>query len=113
MPAARQVDVYLLPALVQPEELTDRTVVVIDVLRATTTIVQALASGATQVVPCQEIADARDLALKLPGPILLGGERGGKQIAGFDLGNSPGEYSHDVVGGKRSYSATNGHGPCW
>jgi len=109
MPAARQIDVYLLPALVQSEELADRTVVVIDVLRATTTIIQALASGAIQVVPCQEIADARDLALQLPGPLLLGGERGGQQIAGFDLGNSPAEYSRDVVGGKTViFSTTNG-----
>jgi len=109
MPAARQIDVYLLPALVQPEELVDRTVVVIDVLRATTTIVQALASGATQVVPCQEIADARRLAAELSGPVLLGGERGGKQIPGFDLGNSPVEYSREAVGGKTViFSTTNG-----
>ena len=109
MPAARQIDVFLLPALAQPEELAGRTVVVIDVLRATTTIVQALASGATQVVPCQEIADARDLAIELPRPLLLGGERGGKQIPGFDLGNSPSEYGRDVVAGKTIvFSTTNG-----
>jgi 2-phosphosulfolactate phosphatase len=109
MPAARQIDVYLLPALVQPEELADRAVVVIDVLRATTTIIQALASGAFQVVPCQEIADARGLALQLPGPLLLGGERGGQQIAGFDLGNSPAEYSREVVSRKTViFSTTNG-----
>jgi 2-phosphosulfolactate phosphatase len=109
MPAAPQIDVYLLPALVQPEELADRVVVVIDILRATTTIIYALASGATQVVPCQEIADARRLATELSGPVLLGGERGGKQIAGFDLGNSPVEYSRDVVGGKTVvFSTTNG-----
>jgi 2-phosphosulfolactate phosphatase len=109
MPAARQIDVFLLPVLAQPEELTGRTVVVIDVLRATTTIVQALASGATQVIPCQEIADARNLAIELPRPLLLGGERGGKQIPGFDLGNSPSEYSRDVVAGKTIvFSTTNG-----
>ena len=109
MPAARQIDVFLLPALVQPEELAGRTVVVIDVLRATTTIVQALASGATQVIPCQEIADARNLAIELPCPLLLGGERGGKQIPGFDLGNSPAEYTRDVVAGKTIvFSTTNG-----
>jgi 2-phosphosulfolactate phosphatase len=109
MPAARQIDVFLLPALVQPDELAGRTVVVIDVLRATTTIVQALASGAMQVVPCQEIADARHLAIELPPPLILGGERGGKQIPGFDLGNSPAEYTRDVVARKTIvFSTTNG-----
>jgi 2-phosphosulfolactate phosphatase len=109
MPAARQIDVYLLPALVQPEELAGRTVVVIDILRATTTIIHALAAGAMQVIPCQEIAEARNLATELPPPLLLGGERGGKQIAGFDLGNSPAEYTRDVVAGKTIvFSTTNG-----
>jgi 2-phosphosulfolactate phosphatase len=109
MPPARQIDVYLLPALVAPEELADATVVVIDVLRATTTIVHALAAGATQVFPCQDLSEARHLAAELEGPVLLGGERGGKQIAGFDLGNSPVEYGPDVVGGKSIvFSTTNG-----
>lgn len=109
MPTARQIDVFLLPALAELGDLAGRTVVVIDVLRATTTIVTALASGATQVVPCQDIPDARNLAIELPPPLLLGGERGGKQIPGFDLGNSPAEYSRDVVAGKTIvFSTTNG-----
>jgi 2-phosphosulfolactate phosphatase len=111
MPLARQIDVFLLPALADPGELAGRTVVVIDVLRATTTIVSALAAGATQVVPCQDIADARNLAIELPQPLLLGGERRGKQIPGFDLGNSPAEYTPEVVAGKTIvFSTTNGTG---
>ena len=58
----RQIDVYLLPALVEPAELAGQTVVVIDVLRATTTIIHALAAGATQVVPCLEVDEARQRA---------------------------------------------------
>jgi len=76
-------------------------VVVIDVLRATTTIVHALAAGARAVVPCLEIADARALAEKLLSDrILLGGEREGVPIEGFDLGNSPEEYCSERVDGK-------------
>jgi 2-phosphosulfolactate phosphatase len=118
MPSARQIDVYLLPALVEPAEFAGKVAVVIDVLRATTTIVHALANGATQVVPCLEVTEAVEqassLAIAKDGgqagtPILRGGERGGKQIPGFDLGNSPAEYSREVVGGKTVvFTTTNG-----
>jgi 2-phosphosulfolactate phosphatase len=106
MPADRQIDVYLLPALVEPAELAGKVAVVIDVLRATTTIVHALANGAKQVVPCLEI----DEALRIGEPnVLRGGERGGRQIPGFDLGNSPTEYRRDVVAGKTIvFTTTNG-----
>lgn len=97
---SRTLRVHLLPSLVTPEELTDRTVVVIDVLRATTTIIHALAQGACMVIPCLEIEDARSAAEKLGAAALLGGERGGRAIAGFDLGNSPAEYMHDRISGK-------------
>ena len=50
MPDTRQIDVYLLPELAEPVQLADCTAVVIDVLRATTTILHALAAGATQVM---------------------------------------------------------------
>jgi 2-phosphosulfolactate phosphatase len=68
--------------------------VAIDVLRATTTIVHALAAGCVAVRPCAEVQEARNIAERLPaGKVLLGGERGGKPISGFDLGNSPREYA--------------------
>jgi 2-phosphosulfolactate phosphatase len=109
MPNARQIDVYLLPDLVEPAALAGKTVVVIDVLRATTTIVQALAAGAREVVPCLEVEEARQAAAKLGKAAVLGGERGGVAIAGFDLGNSPAEYSPERVGGKAVvFTTTNG-----
>jgi 2-phosphosulfolactate phosphatase len=106
----RTINVHLLPVLVEPHELACRTVVVIDVLRATTTIIHALAAGAKEVVPLLEVADARALAEKLPpGQAVLGGERGGKRIEGFDLGNSPLEYTPAAVGGKTLvFTTTNG-----
>ena len=90
----RQVHVHLAPSLVCPEQLADGVAIVIDVLRATTTIVHALAAGCLAVRPCATIEEARCLADRLPaGKVLLGGEREGLPIAGFDLGNSPREYT--------------------
>jgi len=86
-------------------------VVVIDVLRASTTIVTALAHGATGVRPVLTIEEARDLAAGgSPGSdLLLGGERGGLRIDGFDLGNSPLEYAPARVAGRRIViTTTNG-----
>ncbi|HEX5103865.1 MAG TPA: 2-phosphosulfolactate phosphatase [Pirellulaceae bacterium] len=109
MTQPRQVDVYLLPSLVEPQELAGKLVVVVDILRATTTIVHALAAGAVQVVPCLEIDEARRLAGEFAGPALLGGERSGGKIPGFDLGNSPQEYTPASVGGKTLvFTTTNG-----
>ncbi|GKU79663.1 2-phosphosulfolactate phosphatase [Paenibacillus sp. L3-i20] len=83
-----------------------KTALVIDVLRATSTIVTALSAGATSVVPAETVMDAR--AMQLPGDI-LGGERFCRKIAGFDLGNSPNEYTEQSVGGRRIIlTTTNG-----
>jgi 2-phosphosulfolactate phosphatase len=109
MPNTRQIDVYLLPDLVEPAALAGKTALVIDVLRATTTIVQALASGAREVVPCLEVEEARQAAARIGEGAVLGGERGGVAIAGFDLGNSPAEYTRERVGGKTVvFTTTNG-----
>ncbi|MFM8377823.1 MAG: 2-phosphosulfolactate phosphatase [Planctomycetia bacterium] len=74
--------------------------VVIDVLRASTTMITALAHGATHVVPVANVTEARRLATEAGPAALLGGERGGVRIPGFDLGNSPLEYTPDRVGGR-------------
>lgn len=74
--------------------------VVIDVLRASTTISTALANGAARVRPVADVAEARGLAAALGPDTLLGGERGGVRIDGFDLGNSPLEYTRDRVAGR-------------
>jgi 2-phosphosulfolactate phosphatase len=86
----REVRVYLLPELAPPERLRDGVAVVVDVLRATTSIVHALAAGCTSVRPCVGVDEARSLADGMrAGRVLLAGERGGEPIPGFDLGNSP------------------------
>jgi len=109
MPRSREIDVFLLPALVEPAGLTAKTVVVIDVLRATTTMVHALAAGAVEVAPLLSVEDARRLAEQIGDKAVLGGERGGVPIPGFDLGNSPAEYTPDRVAGKTAvFTTTNG-----
>lgn len=89
----REVHVHLLPELTPAGALAGGTAIVIDVLRATTTIVHALAAGCTDVRPCADLDEARKLADSMPaGKVLLGGERGGVALPDFDLGNSPREY---------------------
>lgn len=83
-----------------------KTAVVIDVLRATSTIGAALSAGAASVLPAETVMDAK--SLQRPGD-LLGGERFCRRIAGFDLGNSPSEYDSDTVKGRRIIlTTTNG-----
>lgn len=95
-----RIQVHFLPELVPADSLRGSCCVVIDVLRATTTIIEALANQATAVIPCLTIDDARQRRLEVGTLALLGGERGGKPIDGFDLGNSPAEYTPAQVGGR-------------
>ena len=102
--------VEFLPALTSPDELAGATVVVIDVLRATTVITRALALGAREVIPCLEVEEARQIAARFPaGQALLGGEREGLKIPGFDLGNSPSEFTPENCAGRTFvFTTTNG-----
>src|SRR5262249_42053413 len=100
MPDSRDVQVHLLPQLVPCGKLANSVAVVIDVLRSSTTIVYALAAGCKAVRPCQEVDEARELAGQMrAGRVLLGGERQGEPLAGFDLGNSPREYTSQLCKG--------------
>ena len=95
MPAA--LSVHFLPALVTPEELAGGDVVMIDVLRASTTMVHALVAGAKCVIPCREVEETRRQRETITSEdVVLGGERAGLPIEGFDLGNSPSEYTPEA-----------------
>jgi 2-phosphosulfolactate phosphatase len=105
----KKLSVYLLPTLLDPQDLAGKTAVVVDVLRATTTVIHALAAGATDVIPCLEVEQAQRIAPEVGALAILGGERGGKAIPGFDLGNSPAEYTRQKVRGKTIvFTTTNG-----
>jgi 2-phosphosulfolactate phosphatase len=76
-------------------------VVVVDVLRASSTIVHAYENGAEWIIPVAQVEDATRLVQTLDRKkTLLGGEREGRTIEGFDLGNSPLEYTSKIVKGK-------------
>ena len=81
--------------------------VVVDVLRATSTIAQALASGYERVYCCAEIEDAVALRRHV-GEALLGGERGAVRIEGFDVGASPREFLGEPRAPAVIFSTTNG-----
>ena len=96
--------------MVDEAELADGLVVVIDVLRASTTLITALAAGAREIIPCVEVEQARDEAAQFAADeVLLAGEREALPIEGFDLGNSPAEYTPEQVAGKTIvFTTTNG-----
>lgn len=101
MPGTRAVCVHFLPTLLPAGILAGNLAVVVDVLRATTSMVHALAAGADSVRPCGEIDEAFRLARTFsPGNVVLGGERQGLPIEGFDRGNSPASYDEETCRGK-------------
>jgi 2-phosphosulfolactate phosphatase len=92
------VDVLLTADAVVPGQLRGVTVLVVDVLRASTTIIAALAAGCAGITPVGDASEARRRAGS--GDALLAGERRGEPIAGFDFGNSPLEFTRERVAGR-------------
>jgi 2-phosphosulfolactate phosphatase len=96
-----RLDVFLTPGELVPGEIAERTAVVIDVLRATSAIVEAMAAGARAIFPVATVEEALRLANTLGrDEVLLCGERKCLPIEGFDLGNSPAEFTPEKVGGR-------------
>lgn len=106
----RTVQVHLLPQHIQPAALAGGIAVIVDQLRASTTICAALHSGATRVIPVLEPDEAQRIRAAAPsGTVLTGGERHGVLISGFDLDNSPRAYTPERVRGKAiAFTTTNG-----
>lgn len=95
------VEVFLTPTTVTDDDVKGKTVVVIDVLRASSTIITALNSGARGVIPVADTEEAGRIASNMdPSTYVLGGERNGTKIEGYHLGNSPREYTKDAVSEK-------------
>lgn len=96
-----QITVYFSPNHLDELELRDKIVVVIDVLRASTTITYAMRAGAREIIPVASVEQAMKIVGNLHSTsTILCGERGGKRIEGFQLGNSPFEYTPEAVKGK-------------
>ncbi|MGH7333599.1 MAG: 2-phosphosulfolactate phosphatase, partial [Candidatus Rokuibacteriota bacterium] len=96
-----RIDVVLTAESVAADGVAGTTVLVIDVLRASTTIVTALVHGCRALIPVADPAEARQRARTLDGrDPLLAGERRGEPIPGFDLGNSPVEVADTDLRGR-------------
>ncbi|MFU0800595.1 MAG: 2-phosphosulfolactate phosphatase [Xylanivirga thermophila] len=104
------VDVYPTRDSVIEKEIKDKVVVVVDVLRATSTIITALYNGCKEVIPVMDIEEAMVMTKNYErDAFLLGGERNAVKIEGFDLSNSPLEYTRDKVEGNTIiFTTTNG-----
>ncbi|NNE44400.1 MAG: 2-phosphosulfolactate phosphatase [Gemmatimonadetes bacterium] len=110
MTRTRSVRVLVTPAGMGEMDLSRDLVIVIDVLRACTTIAHALEAGARGVIPVETVEDATHRAVTLGrDDVILGGERESVRVEGFDLGNSPLEYTPDALAGRAVVlSTTNG-----
>jgi 2-phosphosulfolactate phosphatase len=108
----KRIDVHLTPSSVERAPLEGRSIVVVDVLRSSTTIAWALRNGAAKVIPVETVEEATRLAHTLdPKTRLLCGERDGRKVSGFDLGNSPREYTRERVEGKTLVFASTNASP--
>jgi 2-phosphosulfolactate phosphatase len=93
----RSIEVCLTPALINLYDLTGKIVVVIDVLRATSSICVGLANGVKEIIPVSKVEECEAYRGK---GYLLSAERDGSMVEGFDMGNSPYSYMGEEVNGK-------------
>lgn len=92
------VDVALTPLEIEKKEIADKAVVVIDVLRATTTMIVGLENGCKAFIPVATVEEAKKLVAEPENSdFLLGGERRALPLEGFHLGNSPRDYIPEKV----------------
>ncbi len=102
-----KIETCLSPALLPNYKLNGKTVVVIDVFRATSTICAILGNGAISVIPVGSVDKCKELGSNEN--TITAGERGGKVIPGLERGNSPVEFTSDVVKNKTvALTTTNG-----
>lgn len=102
----RTIDVCLSPDLMHLYAIEDRTVVIVDILRATSCMTAALAHGVSSITPFASLDEC--LSSKTSG-CYTAGERNGEKVEGCDLGNSPFEYMDEKLRGKKiSFTTTNG-----
>lgn len=95
-----KIDLIISADDIKKEKVVNKSAVVIDMLRATSVITTAMNNGCKKVIPVLTIDEALETAKNIKEDVILGGERKGLKINGFDFSNSPLEYSSDVICGK-------------
>jgi 2-phosphosulfolactate phosphatase len=102
----KEVITCLSPQMLPLYDVEDKAVVVVDILRATSSMITAFAYGATSITPVPTLAECRMLKDQ---DFITAGERGGQKVNGFDLGNSPFEFmDHGLNGKNLAFTTTNG-----
>lgn len=95
-----KIDIIISAGDIKADKVKDKTVIVIDMLRATSVITTAIANGCREVIPLLTIEEAMSLVRENRQNYILGGERKALKIEGFDCSNSPLEYSKELVQNK-------------
>lgn len=95
-----KVDLIISADDIKKDKMIGKSAVVIDMLRATSVIATAINNGCTRVIPVLAIEEALETAKNIKEDAILGGERKGLKINGFDFSNSPLEYKKEIVQGK-------------
>lgn len=110
MSEQKVIDVFFSVQSFHEEALRGKTAIIIDILRASSSIVTAISNGAKKVIPVEDMGDASKIARTMDtNDYLLCGEKQGVKIDGYHLGNSPLEYTPEAVEGKTLiFNTTNG-----
>jgi 2-phosphosulfolactate phosphatase len=102
----KNIEICLSPDLIHLHDLTDKLVVVVDIFRATSTMIAALANGVNSILPVADLETCRALSSE---GYVIAGERNGLPAPGFELGNSPLAYLNGNYSGKKiAMTTTNG-----
>lgn len=95
-----KIDIIVSADDIKKEKIANKTVVVIDMLRATSVIITAMNNGCIGVIPVLTVDDAAEIVRNSKEEFMLGGERDALKIEGFNYSNSPLEYTRDTIEGK-------------
>lgn len=102
----RNIEVCVSPELIHLYDTKGKNVVIVDIFRATSTMMAALANGVTSITPVMDLESCRAMA---PAGYVIAGERNGLTAEGFELGNSPLAYLDSAYAGKKiAMTTTNG-----
>jgi 2-phosphosulfolactate phosphatase len=94
------IDIIISSDYIKENKIKDKVVVVVDMLRATTVIITAVKNRCSKVIPVLSVEEAFELSKHNRQQYVLGGERKALKIPGFDVSNSPLEYTRSRVSGK-------------